>query len=254
MNKNTYICSGCGIEIQRWPSQVLPDTFIFCSRTCRNTNYKKANPDWHPSNYKTYKRTCTQCKTEYSVTGTNKNTKKLFCSKDCANEAQRNKVGKPHTTATKEKLAQKQKEYCANHSNQFVSGSSKGQHKMETISKLSEKNCNKPPRWKGRVFIYEGPQGTIRMRSSYELFYAHWLDSKKICWEYEPRFKLSNGKMFCPDFKLKTGVIIEIKGYWAETGKVKWQLFCQDYPDIPKQVLMKMDLNKLGMGGAQYGN
>lgn len=91
--------------------------------------------------------------------------------------------------------------------------------------------------------------GTFSVRSSYELFYARWLDQEKIKWQYEPSFKLSNGKMFSPDFKLEDGVIIEIKGYWAKVGKEKWSLFCADYPDIPKKALVKSDLIKLGMKG-----
>jgi len=53
--------------------------------------------------------------------------------------------------------------------------------------------------------------------------------------------------MFSPDFRLGNGVTIEIKGYWAPIGKMKWELFCIDYPDIPKKILMKNDLIQLGM-------
>ena len=85
------------------------------------------------------------------------------------------------------------------------------------------------------------------MRSSYELAYANWLDAKEIQWKYEPRFILSDGRAFSPDFQLSNGDIIEIKGYWTEVGRTKWDLFCVEYPLVNKKVLMKSDLIELGL-------
>ncbi len=64
---------------------------------------------------------------------------------------------------------------------------------------------------------------------------------------YEPSFKLMNGKTFSPDFRLEDGTIVEIKGYWAPVGKEKWDMFCIEYAELPKQVMMKDDLIRLGM-------
>jgi predicted nuclease of restriction endonuclease-like RecB superfamily len=157
-------------------------------------------------------------------------------------------LGKKRSDATKQLLSEKQQKYCAEHGNQFIIGKSRGKHTVNTINKISDKNCGKEPKWKGRTFQYIGPKGLIKLRSSYELFYANWLDNNGIQWEYEPKFKLSDGKMYAPDFKvLHDDIIIEIKGYWAPIGKKKWEMFCTEYPDVKKKVLMKEDLIKLGM-------
>lgn len=49
------------------------------------------------------------------------------------------------------------------------------------------------------------------------------------------KFKLNDGRMFTLDFKLlATDTIVEIKGYWTDKCREKWQLFCAEYPDIDK--------------------
>ena len=102
----------------------------------------------------------------------------------------------------------------------------------------------------------------MKLRSSYELFYAKWLDENNIKWEYEPRYTLSNGLSFSPDFKLfrqgECGIIVEIveiKGYWTKIASKKWELFEKDFSDLKKSVLMKDDLIKLGTRiGDKNGN
>ena len=120
-------------------------------------------------------------------------------------------------------------------------------HTPEAIALISQKNSGKAPRWKGRTFQYDGPQGHFKMRSSYELAYAGWLDEHDISWTYEPRYKLSDGKTFSPDFQLSTGSIIEVKGFWTVIGRRKWDMFCQEYPLVEKKVLMKQDLLALNL-------
>ena len=163
------------------------------------------------------------------------------------NHNKHGRLGKEHSESTKAVLSKKQKEHCEKFGNQFLTGKSKGKHSKESINKMSSSNTGKPPRWAGRIFQYDGPKGSFKMRSSYELFYARWLDANNIEWQYEPKFKLSNGKMFSPDFKLSSGVIIEIKGYWSIKGRDKWLQFCKDYPSLDKKILLKNDLERLGM-------
>lgn len=152
-----------------------------------------------------------------------------------------------HTAETKQLLSQKQEEHCRLHGNQFTTGSSGGKHTTESIVKMSVSNLRNEPRWKGRIFEYRGPKGTFKLRSSYELAYANWMDSQGIDWEYEPKFILSNGLGFCPDFRLKDGTIVEVKGFWTEKAKAKWDLFKTDNPLLHTQVIMKNDLIKLGL-------
>ena len=152
-----------------------------------------------------------------------------------------------HSEETKQVLSKAQKDYCSKHGNQFVTGKSNGVHTKETISVISIKNLGKEPKWKGRVFQYVGPKGRFKMRSSYELAYAEFLDSKKIGWTYEPKFTLSNGMGYCPDFKLEDGSIVEVKGYWTEKALAKWELFKKDNSQLTTRVIMKNDLIELNL-------
>lgn len=119
-------------------------------------------------------------------------------------------------------------------------------HSEETKAKLSRAATRQSKRYKGN-FSYNGSVGEIRMRSSWEVKYAEWLDAQNITWSYEPTFELSNGKLYTPDFKLEDGTVIEIKGYFRGDAKKKWNMFVEEYPDINKQLLMKAELKELGV-------
>jgi hypothetical protein len=84
------------------------------------------------------------------------------------------------------------------------------------------------------------------MRSSYELKFAKFLDNQKIKWLYEPKaFDLIN-TTYRPDFYLpETDEYIEIKGYWRDDAKIKFNLFKIFYPKENIKVLMKEDLKNL---------
>jgi len=86
------------------------------------------------------------------------------------------------------------------------------------------------------------------MRSSYEIAYAKFLDKSNIRWEYESkRFDLGN-TTYCPDFYLpETDEYVEIKGWWWKVAKRKFELFKKIFPAIKIKVLMKLDLQRLGI-------
>jgi len=85
-----------------------------------------------------------------------------------------------------------------------------------------------------------------RMRSSWEIKYAKYLDNQKVKWFYEPKaFDLGN-TTYTPDFYLpETNEYIEIKGYWRDDAKIKFELFKQIYSKIKITILMKKELKKL---------
>lgn len=119
-------------------------------------------------------------------------------------------------------------------------------HSNETKAKISVATATQNKNYISK-HLYNGSNGPIQMKSSWEVKYATWLDSQKIDWKYEPLFQLSNGYAYLPDFQLSTGDIIEIKGYMREDAQVKWDLFCVDYPSVNKSLLRKDDLKKLGI-------
>jgi DNA-directed RNA polymerase subunit RPC12/RpoP len=87
-----------------------------------------------------------------------------------------------------------------------------------------------------------------KMRSSWEKYYAKYLDKNNIKWLYESKtFDLGN-TTYTPDFYLpETNEYIEIKGYWREDAKIKFNLFKEKYKDLKIRVIDKLsDLgNKL---------
>jgi hypothetical protein len=107
------------------------------------------------------------------------------------------------------------------------------------------------PATHGKGAYYNG----IWMRSSYEIAYAKWLDKNNMKWLYEPKaFEITyeyNGKdkegTYRPDFYLpETDEYIELKGYWRDDAKVKFESFKEQYPMINIKLLMQKDLKDLG--------
>ena len=97
---------------------------------------------------------------------------------------------------------------------------------------------------------YNSPlQGNVWLRSTYELGYANYLDSKQIIWKHEHKtFKLSNETSYTPDFFLvKKKKYIEIKGYTSKIAQEKMDLFRQEYPNIKFKILYSEDLVRKGI-------
>jgi hypothetical protein len=65
------------------------------------------------------------------------------------------------------------------------------------------------------------------MRSSWEVAFAHWLDTKGIAWAYEPHvFELKPGVRYVPDFYLpNTDTWVEVKGRMTKPAAEKIELF-----------------------------
>lgn len=100
------------------------------------------------------------------------------------------------------------------------------------------------PAHHGKWIKYKG----IKMRSSYEVAYAKYLDNSKVKWQYEPKaFDLGNCT-YRPDFYLpKKNLYIEIKGFWRDDAKKKFKLFKKCYSNQMIKVLNKEELIKLGV-------
>jgi len=86
----------------------------------------------------------------------------------------------------------------------------------------------------------------IWMRSGYEIKFAKFLDLNNVKWNYEPKvFDLVN-MTYRPDFYLpQANEYIEIKGYWREDAKLKFNLFKLFYPQEKITVLQKEDLKQM---------
>jgi hypothetical protein len=189
------------------------------------------------STRKLYRMTCDRCGTDRAYQRMRRHGSGL-CKACSSSVAHKNKVV---SIKTKQKMSINH--HMANGGTHPLLGK---KHKQETKAKLSKSASEQNKRYKGN-YTYSGLNKSCGMRSSWEVAYANWLDANKIGWEYEPTFKLSDGRLFTPDFKLECGLIIEIKGYFREDAMVKWTMFCEEYPDIKKQILMKKDLKLMGV-------
>lgn len=91
---------------------------------------------------------------------------------------------------------------------------------------------------------------TIRMDSSWEVAVANYLDDNNIFWKYnEYGYKLSNGRWYYPDFFIYENnnliKLIEVKGYFREANRLKFEMFISEYPEIVIELWQKDMLKSL---------
>lgn len=89
----------------------------------------------------------------------------------------------------------------------------------------------------------------IRMDSSWEVKTAKYFDEFGIDWKYnEQGYKLSDGRVYYPDFFIYKDMqftkLIEVKGYFREANKLKFELFLQEYPEIKIELWQKKELKE----------
>jgi hypothetical protein len=93
----------------------------------------------------------------------------------------------------------------------------------QKASDLASRAKNK---WASATRLYEGPQGIVWMRSSWEVAVAHRLDSDGLKWQYEPQcFSLGDNTRYTPDFLVSLGDLgplwIEVKGGYFGRSREK---------------------------------
>ena len=126
--------------------------------------------------------------------------------------------GRKHSDSSKDKISQR------------LMGNTNGNHRGDRHS------------------FYNG----VRMDSQWEVGTAKYFDANNIEWKYNERgYKLSDGRYYYPDFFIyENGIfvkLIEVKGYFRESNKLKFELFARDYPNIKIELWDKIHLGKLGI-------
>jgi hypothetical protein len=128
-------------------------------------------------------------------------------------------------------------------------GTFKGKkHTEETKKKISESMYgNKNANHRGdRQSYYKG----IRMDSSWEVLTAKYFDDNNINWKYDEKgFKLSDGRVYYPDFFIydednKFIKLVEVKGYFRKANREKFEKFLNEYPDIKTELWNKKVLKE----------
>jgi hypothetical protein len=123
-------------------------------------------------------------------------------------------------------------------------------HTEESKQKISAKlNGNQNGNFRrDRQIFYKG----IRMDSNWEIKTAKYFDENNFEWKYSVHsFKLSDGRHYYPDFFIyENGIfkrLVEVKGYFREENKIKFEMFKREYPDVAVELWDGKVLKQLGI-------
>lgn len=106
---------------------------------------------------------------------------------------------------------------------------------------------------KKRFLFVKKDGGTIFMRSSYEVGFAEWMDSRGMKWEYESKtFPIGKGKLrgwtYTPDFFIADeNRYVDVKGFFRPKQKDRIDRFVTMYPDIRLDIFDEQYLMSLGV-------
>lgn len=127
---------------------------------------------------------------------------------------------------------------CSHCKKPFIPSSSK--------VKFCSVECSQEGYQQQHISIRPYPYRGVNMRSTWEVKFATWLDSKGIDWKYEPTFfALPNGKRYCPDFYVPAhNAYYEIKGWMKREAAEKIRLFRELYSH-ESLILVNRDVFKL---------
>lgn len=205
-----------------------------------------------------YQRTisCAECKVQftYTVRGM-RSAGRRFCTKSCSATAIK-RVQWPAHRATCERCGTLFR-YKPSKNRRFCSNACRGAWQSslpydEWKGKLSNSRENraigrkngmfgKSPPHPGKARPYLRKDGTtVRLRSSWEVGVAQYLDRIGLDWDYEPcRFDLGE-KTYVPDFYIPAhDCFWEVKGWFHEKAQAKIAAFRSTYPDIPLVMVTK---------------
>lgn len=84
------------------------------------------------------------------------------------------------------------------------------------------------------IYLYEHKGIELKLRSSWELNVAQYLDNQGLDWDYEPeRFNLGD-MTYVPDFRLNDAECFwEVKGWFSDLARLKTARFREMYPEHP---------------------
>lgn len=219
MKNKKYYCLNCGIAIHY--------TTIFRGHRCKSCGAKhRKNPSYYIHGETTKQHYCIICNNKISYNSFKQGSKKC---KSCSHKGKKLSVihkKRISETRIKKKIA-------------------KGKNNPNYGNPRNIKGINSPRYGKishGKWCKYQG----YNMRSSYELIYAQWLNQNNIKWLYESKtFDLGN-TTYTPDFYLpEQNIYIEVKGYWRDDAKKKFNKFKRLYSNIRIFLICAPDINRI---------
>jgi hypothetical protein len=82
-------------------------------------------------------------------------------------------------------------------------------------------------------------------RSGFEMAVASQLSLAKVPYQYEPKASripyLPKEKKYLPDFQLENGVILEVKGRFTASDRVKHELIKTQHPELDIRFVFQRD-------------
>lgn len=99
-------------------------------------------------------------------------------------------------------------------------------------------------------------RGYLGFRSTWEKKVALYLDSVHLSWVYEPKAfeiiyefegRIKEGT-YRPDFYINCwGIFVEVKGWWRDDARNKFDAFCEQYQSLSIEVWDEFKLKSLGI-------
>ena len=180
-----------------------------------------------------FKRKCVICNTKFKTNYFRKITCSTICSKEYRKvhkkKYRNSPIGKVHRRTYNKKYRYSKNKQC-------ICG--------RKIMNQAKKCCLCTIIHGSNVKRYR--HGQYNLHGSWEVKFVKYLDKNKIKWQYEPKtFKFKNYG-YTPDFYLpESDTYIEIKGYWYNSSKRKYNAFKRKFGNII--LLNKQRLKKLGI-------
>ena len=104
-------------------------------------------------------------------------------------------------------------------------------HDADLIAKrqLKASDCKTMLHWKTNK--------QISCRGSWEVGVVNYLNINSIDFDWQIPFKLADGRTYVIDlYDKERDVYVEIKGWWRDDAKEKFDMFCAEYPDLTVKV------------------
>lgn len=77
----------------------------------------------------------------------------------------------------------------------------------------------------------------LKCKGKWERNVVNYLNTNKVDFDWQVPFNLSDGRTYIIDFYDRSrDHYVEIKGWWQDDAKVKYELLKQDYPSINVEV------------------
>lgn len=231
---------------------------MYCSRECQNIA-SKGKPQKKRSDETKIKISLAHKGKQLSEDTKQKisiSSKKHWENDEYRKTQHKNRIGRIQSEETKEKIRKSniglKRPYVAeyNKNRPKVSGWTHTEESKKKISNGVSKCKNgmygKLPKY-NKPTMYINGDIEIKMRSTWEVKFAYWLDENGKEWEYEAyTFELSNGHTYTPDFFSKN-IFYEVKGYFHKEAKEKVEMFISEYSNKKLEIVNRMYLTNLGI-------